>query len=121
MKQRFGFVSNSSSSSFMIVVKNGAISKEKLINAMGVERKSIIYPLAEKVAEFLAEADEVTMQEYINNGYDPVPEIIKSAHEHGYKMYRIYANSDGGEIEVMLHNHGMHYEDENIIIESEDE
>jgi len=69
MKIRNGFVSNSSSSSFIIVMKNNQkLTKESLIESFEVSEKSPLFGFAENLAKFLAnEATELTIDKLYNN------------------------------------------------------
>jgi hypothetical protein len=54
MKTRNGFVSNSSSSSFIVIMKNRKeLSKEYLLETFGVNEKSPLYGFAEDLANWI--------------------------------------------------------------------
>lgn len=122
MKIRSGFVSNSSSSSFIIIRKHTNISLEDaLIKAISTEKDSLFYKLSHQVASKLADlAKETTLKEYVYN-YDEVPseEYLKYI-TNGGKIYTGYASDEDGDIEAILCNIGIEYEDKNIIISKEE-
>ena len=61
MKTRKGFVSNSSSSSFIIGVQ-GELTEEKLMRAFKIDPVSPLYRLVKDIAGVLLEADLMTKQ-----------------------------------------------------------
>ena len=69
MKIRNGFVSNSSSSSFLIVMKNNKIlSKNSLIESFKVDKNSPLFGFADDLADFLiGESKECSIKEMHDN------------------------------------------------------
>jgi len=69
MKIRNGFVSNSSSSSFLIVMKNNQkLNKESLIDAFDISEKSPLFGFAKDLAQFLVrESEESTIKSMHDN------------------------------------------------------
>jgi len=55
MKHRNGFVSNSSSSSFMLAVKGGEVTQERLLDLFGAEPGSFLYSFAKEIADFFSD------------------------------------------------------------------
>ena len=56
MKIRNGFVSNSSSSSFLIISKNGKLTKDMLMKSFGVEKGAVLYNFAKNMAKEMFES-----------------------------------------------------------------
>ena len=126
MKTRTGFVSNSSSSSFVICSKKGELTKEKLIGVFGVPKDSLLRPLAEDIAETLANANETTIKELLEDcdcdkiediDNDDLQEVLKVE---GGTIYTGSTYTDGDCIEEqLLCTMRINYEDDEVIIKSE--
>jgi hypothetical protein len=56
MKQRLGFVSNSSSSSFVLAIPK-QLTVEEMAALLGVAPDSVLYPLTKEIAKLLITAD----------------------------------------------------------------
>ena len=54
MKTRSGFVSNSSSSSFMVITKGGELTQDRVLAALAVDKDSPLYSFALEVASSLS-------------------------------------------------------------------
>ena len=76
MKTRTGFVSNSSSSSFVIATKE-ELTKENINKAFGVPETGVFKNLAEEMAKvFFNRAKKVTLEEYLEDySYDSLEDI----------------------------------------------
>jgi hypothetical protein len=120
MKLRFGFVSNSSSSSFVLVVKgDGKLTEQSLLKAFNVPESSPMYKLTKKVVHFLVkESKKVPSTELLKYYYvDDIEELsdyIQKAVKDGSTVYGGSACSNGGGIEQMICEMEFNYEDENI-------
>jgi len=125
MKIRNGFVSNSSSSSFIIGVKKGNMNKTNLMKIFKIEKDSVLYSFAESLVEFIVnDVSAYTMEEYLHDMcYDSIEALleddegimIKKIIDKGYTLYRGSASNDCGEASGALCEMDINYEDDNII------
>lgn len=125
MKIRSGFVSNSSSSSFIIATKND-LTQEQLVQVvekvMKVPKESPLYYMIKEVSTQLGQAESHTLKELIDDCYyDLDNEIIKKANMKGMThFYTGSASDDTGETATdILCDLDIHYEDDEIIIEKD--
>lgn len=121
MKIRNGFVSNSSSSSFIIGVK-GELTEEKLMKSLKVDVNSPLYPLAKGMAQVMLKSEEFTLEELLKDrGCDVVDltSLEKKIFDKGFKLYQGYAADDGCDPELALCNLSIDYADDEIIISKE--
>lgn len=111
MKIRKGFVSNSSSSSFVIGIKDGELSEEKLLEVLNVPKDSPLFPLANQVAKFLFRRSElVDVDELLEAyGYDSLEKAAENNVEiakltvNGFEVSSCRADTDGDDgIEMAL-------------------
>ena len=130
MKIRNGFVSNSSSSSFLIVSKNGNLTEEKIMKSFDVKEGSPLFTLAKGIArEMLSEVREFTYEEYkedfmwgectddaFKEEYPHMYDLYEKGKENGWKIYE--GSADSCEQQTLCELHLM-YEDDNIKIEKE--
>ncbi len=145
MKTRLGFVSNSSSSSFIIGFKgNTKPTKELLLNILKVPKDSPIYFIAKKIAEFflneIKSSDKLTKKFYLDE-YDYLFEenYVESEEErleiiknelYGYEKkyfdkilsgdYSFYigmASSESGGIESLICDLDLDIETEDFILQ----
>ena len=122
MKVRTGFVSNSSSSSFIVAIKNGSeITPEKLLKAFKVGKDSIFYTCAKRMAELLSQGDNMTEKEILEDwGVDSIKELEE---EYQYaltvgkgKVLIGSASNEDEAIEGLLCDLDLNYEDDEIYI-----
>ena len=128
MKIRNGFVSNSSSSSFLIISKNGELTKDMLMTAFAISEKSPLYPMAKQMAdEMVNSCEEYTVEDYMDNymgyteeeykeNYPEQYETIEQVKEHNWKIYMGSADSCD---QPSLCEMELNYEDDNIKIEKD--
>lgn len=120
MKLRNGFVSNSSSSSF-IVATNNEITKEYLLKLFKLEDGNPLYPIAKQLATFIAESvSEMSAREIEEELTYACPkhiqeEIIKRK----YKIYHGFACDDESGIERAFCEMDVNYADDDLIFYKE--
>jgi len=130
MKIRNGFVSNSSSSSFLLA-SHSKLTKENLIKCFQVSKTSPLFPIVKKIIKIiLDESKKYTLTNYVKEAYcveeNDVEEeiknntILKKIKKKGFKnIYLFYASDEGGGIEAALCEMEIKYEDKDILIEKE--
>jgi len=117
--KRLGFVSNSSSSSFIIGVK-GDLTKEKLLKEFKVPEDSPLFEFIKDLAKVIVKnSEEISYSSYEKEwGEDDVPEIAKKIKYKEMKMYRGYASDDPGMgTENALCEMTIDYESEDLIMQ----
>lgn len=126
MKVRNGFVSNSSSSSFLICIKKGEeLSQENVLKTFEIGENSPLYNMASELAGYLAEnVGQITM-DTIKNDYTWKGEIedygikLLELIQDGWDVYKGYASNEGGSIEAYLCDVDLNIKTDNLIIEKE--
>jgi len=124
VKTRGCFISNSSSSSFIIGVK-GKLTEEKLIKVFKISKDSPLYPISKSIAGVMLEANTYTKEELIKENYyedeSELTDIENKIFDKGFKYYCGTASDedsyDGAE--TALCNMNLDYEDDDIIIYKE--
>ena len=134
MKIRSSFVSNSSSSSFLLAFK-GELDKEELIKAFKVPKDSPLYPLAEEAVSVFMNFDfqfgdvDNYIKEYLlgDQGYDcdfseedlcdEEKEALKTLRE-GYTICIGFACNENGGVEAAVCDMGIDYKSDNLIVKS---
>ena len=128
MKIRNGFVSNSSSSSFVIVVKKGELTQDKIERAFEGAKNTPFGELVEGVVYQLYNTGEWEMDscyesldDWIDDyGHYEENDLIYESVKKGLKVYQGFAEDYGGDIaEMVLCAAEINYEDEDIIIKKE--
>jgi hypothetical protein len=136
MKKRTGFVSNSSSSSFVIAVKEGDLesSFQKVLSGIKTTED---FPMKELVERFISiitgafvdNATEYTYDEYMDefcwepgDFEDMYPEIYDKVKNHGWKLYQGSVSDDDYDNmgAMMLVPMGIDYKTDDIIINKEE-
>lgn len=106
MKARIGFVSNSSSSSYLIWCK-GELTRERLLEALGAPSDGIMRKLAEDIADFvLANICDIDWLDEIDD------------EDYMYTKYVSASYNEGGGVELLLGNSNiLHYRSSDLVIE----
>ena len=122
MKIRIGFVSNSSSSSFVIVSKKGNLNAKKLIKAFDVGEQSPLYDLVCEMAKTLVDnSKEMTLEDlydyYGASNVEELPEDIQKALKTKGTLYVGECSNDSGEkAETVLCDSCFDYEDSDVVL-----
>lgn len=129
MKTRLGFVSNSSSSSFIIGVKPGTkLTVNKLMELFKIPTDSPVYNLNKEIAEkFIQCAEHVTIEDMLDDyGYDSVEDAKASRYKSGrdladvaeckMEIYRGYASDEDGGVEAMVCNMTLNINTDDLLI-----
>jgi hypothetical protein len=126
MKMRHGFVSNSSSSSFVIALPKGTkMDKDKLTEVLA-PKGCALHEMAVGMAKFMKEnADKTTAESILSDwGYDSAEEIrdtlLRKAIEQGMDIYMGSANNDGYPDEQALSSITIEFDSPEIIVSKTD-
>lgn len=118
MKVRIGFVTNSSSSSYIIGV-HGELTEEKLWRMFGVKEGSLFAPFAKELVRFIVrDAQKYTKEEALVER-DELWGVLPKIFDSGMTCYIGWASDQDSSIENALCEMEIHYEDENLILEKE--
>lgn len=119
MKIRKDFVTNSSSSSYVIGTK-GELTKEKLIQSFGVTPSSLLFPIVEDMANILIDLSRpFTLEQLAKNwccNMNDLPDIYQDLVRKGYNLHIGFVGSDGEYLEQLLYNMSLNYIDEDFAI-----
>ena len=142
MKIRNGFVSNSSSSSFMITMKNNKeLTKKNIMEILNVNKDSFFYNIALEISEVFVQnaeladidylfrdygymyKDDPTLEEKIEHLVEEVSfldrEMLDDIANNKIKYYVGYVADEDGGIEAALCSMDIQHEDDNIKVEKE--
>lgn len=127
MKIRNGFVSNSSSSSFVIASKD-ELTEEKLFELFKVDKNSFFYPMALNMVKTLinlsvSTSEKELLEDYRTDSVNDLPfeqqKLVEKERE-GYKIYRGWASDDTCEAaETFLCQSDLDYEDDDLYVYKE--
>ena len=128
MKVRAGFVSNSSSSSFIVALRGDKkLDVDTLVSLFRVPEDSPMYRIAVNMAQAMYNrANKHDEKEILYNwGYDTIEEAIEKGCKQakllkeGFTVYSGYASDEDGGIEAMLCNTEIDFESDDIVVYSE--
>lgn len=124
MKIRMDFVTNSSSSSFILGVKN-KLTKEKILNMMKVPEDSLLRGLAEEFAGIIYsnsskfKLNEV-LEDYGCKDISELPDMYKKIIGNDeFVFYEGAVSDEVSSVYSILCHMDFHYEDENFIFYKE--
>jgi len=130
MKVRNGFVSNSSSSSFLIMTTKDVLDSKKLLEIFDVKDTSPIYSLIENLSDDIVRCTEKLSNEDFLDNYawgdtlEEKEENLKDEYKEYYEHYinakknnwNIYYGSADSYEESNVANLVLHHEDDDILI-----
>ena len=127
MKVRKGFVSNSSSSSFIIATTASRLTLDNLLEAFAVPEGSPLFKVACDMAQvMLDKATKYDEKEILYNwGYKSLEEALEDGNqqaqliERGFTVYSGYASDEDGGIEAMICNTKIDFESDHFVLKSE--
>jgi hypothetical protein len=124
MKIRQGFVSNSSSSSFIIVSKRDKLSEKMLSNAFGLDKNHILSPIVKGLCNYIFHNAEITntkkiLEDYYVEDIKDLSESYQQAIKSNGNIYECSVSTDGEDIERVLIDLEINYEDDDLIITKE--
>ena len=92
MKVRNGYVSNSSSSSFLIITKKEKLNDKKLMEIFGIDETSVIYSVIKRFAKDIVHCtEEMTHKEFLENySYGDTLETTEENFKEEYPEYYDY-------------------------------
>jgi hypothetical protein len=120
MKIRQGFVSNSSSSSFIFVLKKEIDLKEKIKQLLKLPEDSPFSSITKDIADIVVENSEPTdIKEYIEDYFydtDEYPEYCGKVMAKEWELFTGSFSDEEGDLSAFLCNYfKIDYEDEDII------
>ena len=125
MKYRAGFVSNSSSSSFIIAVRGEEkLNVDSLVGLFQVPQTSPLYDIAVDMAQVMINRSHLFDEKEIvyQFGYKSLEEALENGNRHaklltdGFTVYGGYASNEDGGIEAMLCNTEIDFESEDVVL-----
>lgn len=132
MKIRAGFVSNSSSSSFVIGVPKGTKLTNKMVTeALGIDlpKGNILKPLADQMVDILCSKAEKTNPEDLADdwGYETVDELLSKSKnspevkliKQGFDIYTGSVSSEEYGFESAMCDIELNYESDSLVIKKE--
>lgn len=122
MKVRNGFVSNSSSSSFVIYSKE-ELSSETLQKALGVPKNHPLHGFVSKITDLFESNSKPFDVEELKENFEKYEcnysKNILEKIEEGYSAYRCSFHNDGEGMELALYYSEISVDTDDLIIKSE--
>jgi hypothetical protein len=120
MKVRSGFVTNSSSSSFLIACKK-ELTPEAIMEAFNVPNDSLLYGVALDFTKTLYDNSSLATEESEFPDYLLDKEELEKLTKQGFEFYYGYISNDSGEVaEQYLCDVGIDYRSDSLIIIKEE-
>lgn len=117
MKARMDFVTNSSTSSYVIGV-HGELTKERLVEAFGVPEGSLLYGLSKDLADLImADTEERTREDILEDDGE-LSELEEDIFAAGMRCYTGYASSEGETLEQLLCYTPLYHKSDDLILDS---
>ena len=117
MKVRVDFVTNSSTSSYIVGV-HGELTEERLLEVIGVPEDSVLYSFAKDLAGVIVHSAEKWTREAILKDYGELWGVMPKIFDSGMTCYIGDASSDGETVEQMLCYMPFHHESDDLILDS---
>jgi len=118
MKARLDFVTNSSTSSYVVGV-HGELTEEKLWHMFGVTEDSLLAPLGKELAKHIVNNVQAYTREEVIAEWDELWGISPKVFDLGMTCYVGWASTEEYGIEQILCQMEIHHEDEGLIFEKE--
>jgi len=130
MKIRTGFVSNSSSSSFILVIKNKDMSAREAMETMAVDSDNPFAMIGNGILDLLIDRfHEIDEGDLLGDwGYDTIDNMIKDgeggsipyALKDGTRVFEATCGTEDGGLEALACEMGVRIDNDNFTLESEE-
>lgn len=117
MKARMDFVTNSSSSSYIVGV-HGELTEERLLEVVGVPEDSILYSFAKQLVGTIVHGAEKWTKEAILEEWEELWGVMPKIFDSGMTCYIGSASSDGDTMDQVLCYMVFYYEGDDLIIDA---
>lgn len=120
MKTRQGFVSNSSSSSFIIAYKGDKPTVSRLVDVLGVRPNALLYDFSIAIAEYLLTAEELDDYDKENMKIFPKSYGLQGHLFHeGFTILKGSCLDERWGIEAAMVDLELDYESDDLVIKKE--